>query len=32
MDRTYQAVHMLKSGMFVTVDADQGFIFNGMVQ
>lgn len=30
MDRSYQAVHMLKSGMLVTVDADNGFVFNGM--
>lgn len=32
MDRTNQAVHMLKGGMLVTVDADQGFIFNGIVK
>ena len=31
MDRTGQAFHMLKSGMLVTVDAEQGFIFNGIV-
>ena len=31
MDRTGQACHMLKSGMLVTVDAEQGFIFNGIV-
>ena len=31
MDRTGQACHMLKSGMLVTVDAEQGFIFNGSV-
>ena len=30
MDRTYQAVHMLKSGMMITVDADEGFIYNGI--
>ena len=29
MDRTDQAVHMLKSGMVITVDADDGFIYNG---
>lgn len=32
MDRTNLAVHMLKSGMVITVDADQGFIFNGIVK
>ena len=30
LDRTEQAVHMLKSGMTVTVDADEGFIYNGV--
>ena len=30
MDRTNQAVHMLKQGMCITVDADQGFILNGI--
>ena len=30
MDRTEQAVHMLKSGMTITVDADKGFIYNGV--
>lgn len=30
MDHTYQAVHMLKSGMMITVDADEGFIYNGI--
>ena len=29
LDRTGQAVHMLKGGMTVTVDADAGFIYNG---
>ena len=29
MDRTDQAVHMLKAGMHITVDADEGFIYNG---
>ncbi len=29
MDRTGQAVHMLKGGMTITVDADDGFIYNG---
>jgi len=31
MDRTNLSVHMLKSGMTVTIDADQGFVFNGKV-
>ena len=30
MDRTNLAVHMLKQGMCITVDADQGFILNGI--
>ena len=30
MDRTNQAMHMLKQGMCITVDADQGFIINGI--
>ena len=30
LDRTYQAVHMLKSGMMITIDADEGFIYNGI--
>ena len=30
MDRTDQAVHMLKGGMTITVDADKGFIYNGV--
>lgn len=30
MDRTEQAVHMLKNGMTVTVDADHGFLYNGV--
>lgn len=30
MDRSYQAVHMLKSGMMITVDANEGFIYNGI--
>ena len=30
MDRTEQAVHMLQSGMTITVDADKGFIYNGV--
>ena len=30
MDCTYQAVHMLKSGMMITIDADEGFIYNGI--
>ena len=30
MDRTDQAVHMLKGGMTITVDADEGFIYNGI--
>ena len=30
MDRTEQAVHILKSGMTITVDADKGFIYNGV--
>ena len=32
MDRTGLSVHMLKSGMVVTVDADHGFVLNGIVQ
>ncbi|MGN0997054.1 MAG: pyruvate kinase, partial [Candidatus Ventricola sp.] len=32
MDRTGLSVHMLKSGMVVTVDADRGFVLNGIVQ
>ena len=32
MDRTGLSVHMLKDGMPITVDADQGFVFNGRVQ
>lgn len=31
MDRTGLAVHMLKSGMVITVDADAGFVLNGIV-
>lgn len=31
MDRTDLSVHMLKSGMVVTVDADAGFVLNGIV-
>ena len=31
MDRTGLPVHMLKSGMVITVDADAGFVFNGIV-
>lgn len=31
MDRTGLSVHMLKSGMVVTVDADAGFVLNGIV-
>ncbi len=31
MDRTNQAFHMLKAGMLITIDADSGFIFNGIV-
>ena len=31
MDRTGLSVHMLKSGMVITVDADAGFILNGIV-
>lgn len=31
MDRTEQAVHMIKPGMSVTVDADKGFLYNGVV-
>ncbi len=30
MDRTEQAVHMIKPGMTVTVDADKGFLYNGI--
>ena len=30
MDRTEQAVHMLKNGMTVTVDAKEGFLYNGI--
>ena len=30
MDRTEQAVHMIKPGMTVTVDADKGFLYNGV--
>ena len=32
MDRTGLCVHMLKDGMMITVDAAQGFIFNGIVK
>ena len=32
MDRTGLSVHMLKDGMTITVDADQGFVFNGIVK
>ena len=32
MDRTGLPVHMLKSGMVITVDADAGFVLNGIVQ
>ena len=32
LDRTYQAAHMLKQNMIVTVDAEQGFVFNGIVK
>ena len=32
MDETQTALHMLKDGMTITVDADQGFIFNGIVK
>ena len=32
MDRTGLSVHMLKSGMVITVDADRGFVLNGIVQ
>ena len=31
MDRTGLPVHMLKSGMVVTVDAENGFVLNGIV-
>ena len=31
MDRSNQSFHMLKGGMLITVDADNGFIFNGLV-
>ena len=31
MDRTGLPVHMLKSGMVITVDADAGFVLNGIV-
>ncbi len=31
MDRTGLPVHMLKSGMVITVDADSGFVLNGIV-
>ena len=31
MDRTGLSVHMLKSGMVITVDADAGFVLNGIV-
>ena len=31
MDRTNLSVHMLKSGMTITIDVDQGFVFNGKV-
>ena len=31
MDRSpIRAVHMLKSGMMITVDANEGFIYNGI--
>ena len=30
LDRTGQAVHMLKGGMTITLDADAGFIYNGV--
>ena len=30
MDRTEQAVHMIKPGMTVTIDADKGFLYNGI--
>lgn len=32
LDRTLQAAHMLKQNMVVTVDADEGFIYNGVVE
>ena len=32
LDRTYQAAHMLKQNMVVTVDADEGFVYNGIVK
>ncbi len=32
LDRTYQAVHMLKQNMVVTVDAENGFVINGIVK
>lgn len=32
MDRSNLSVHMLKDGMTITVDADQGFVFNGVVK
>ncbi|MBP3655656.1 MAG: pyruvate kinase [Clostridia bacterium] len=32
MDKFALSVHMLKDGMTVTLDADQGFIFNGIVK
>ncbi len=32
LDRTNLAVHMLKQGMVVTIDASQGFVFNGIVK
>ena len=32
MDRFHVSVHMLKDGTTITVDADKGFIFNGVVK
>ena len=32
MDRFHVAVHMLKDGTTVTVDAATGYIFNGIVK
>ena len=31
MDKFALSVHMLKDGMTITLDADKGFIFNGIV-
>ena len=32
LDRTYQAQHMLKQGMIITIDATEGFVYNGVVE